>query len=63
MTTGANFVFGVGGSFFSTWRLGRLRSVKYIDGPIFGLDAGLMLGMESSAVISVKEEKCNECES
>ena len=63
MTTGANFVFGVGGSFFPAWRLGRLRSVKYIDGPIFGLDAGLMLGMGSSAVISVKEEKCNECES
>ena len=63
MTTGVNFVFGGGGSFSSTWRLGCLRSVKYIDGPIFGLDAGLMLGMESSAVISVKEEKCNECES
>ena len=63
MTTGVNFVFGVGGAFFATWRLGRLRSVKYIDGPIFGLDAGLMLGMGSSAVISVKEEKCNECES
>ena len=63
MTTGANFVFGVGGSFSSTWRLGRLRSVKYIDGPSFGLDAGLMLGMGSSAVISVKEEKYNECES
>ncbi|RRD55664.1 hypothetical protein EII20_14170 [Comamonadaceae bacterium OH2545_COT-014] len=59
--SGINFVVGVGGSLLSTWQIGRLRGENILDGPSYGLDVGLAIGMGSSAVTSVKEENCDEC--
>jgi RHS repeat-associated protein len=61
MNSGVNAVFGVGASFLSVWRLGRLKSINYVDGPNWGVDIGLVFGIGSSAVTSVVEEKCDDC--
>ena len=63
VNTGVNIILSAGGSFLTTWGLGRLRSINYIDGPSFGLDVSITFGMRASVVTSVKEEKCSECES
>lgn len=55
-------VFGGSMSIAGVWHLGRLKSEGKLFDKSVGLDLGLSIGIGRSAVNSVVEEKCGECE-
>jgi RHS repeat-associated protein len=56
---GINSVVGVGASFLTRWKLGKLSSgFHLVDGPIYGLDVSATLGLGTSVVTSSTTTEC-----